>query len=124
MLLQVSKKVSACYERAGVCGMHAARATDAASRAAFQRIEASWLNLARAFEQAEREDRVRATAQLATGPLVFRCPQTGHEFDAGIETSDEALAGAWAGTVQAHCAHCGSAHAIPVRDGYIRQILG
>jgi hypothetical protein len=117
MLVNLSKKVGACYERAAVCRRVAERASGAEAAGAFLRIEQSWLNLARSFEQA---DSLPGTVQHATGPLTFRCPQTGREVSAGIETSYEALAGSWASIVNVHCEHCARPHPVPVRDGYIR----
>jgi hypothetical protein len=121
MLQNVSKKVSACYERAAVCRLNAERSSDDETKAAFLRIEASWLNLARRFETAERVDSFVRTAQDATGPLIFRCPHTGLEMNTGIETTYQTLAGAWAKLVTVRCEHCGGDHPIPVRDGYIRR---
>jgi hypothetical protein len=121
MLQKVSKKVSACYERAAVCRLNADRSSDNEAKAAFLRIEASWLNLARSFETAERVDSFVRAAQQAIGPLVFRCPQTGLEMNTGIETTYETLAGAWARRVQVRCEHCGGDHPVAVRDGYIRR---
>jgi len=119
MLLQVSKKVNACYERASVCRMQAERAADDSARAAFRRIEASWVRLAHSFEQEERVDRILQTAPTV-GPLVVPCPQTGRELNTGIETSYECIAVAGSKSITVDCAHCGGSHPVPLRDGFIR----
>jgi hypothetical protein len=121
MLVTVSKKVTACYERASACRTNAERQSDDEIKKAFLRIEESWLNLARHFEHSEQVARFLTEAQHATGALVFRCPETGREMNPGIETSYESLSGAWAQVVQVQCEHCGGEHPIPVRDGYIRS---
>lgn len=113
----ISKKVTACHERAGVCRRNAEQQSVDAARTAFLRIAGSWLNLARRFEHDEHKAR-GSDITHATGPLVFRCPATGREVNTGIETSYESLAGSWARMVQLQCEHCGDGH--PVQDGYIR----
>lgn len=118
MRLEVNKKVNACYERAAVCRMNAERASDHGSRAAYQRIEASWIKLAHSFELAEQAGSV--TVEAVIGSLVFRCPTSGHDLDAGLQTSYESIAAAAARTIRLHCPHCDSEHPIPLRDGLIR----
>jgi hypothetical protein len=54
MLLKLSDQVRECYARAEECGRKAEDAFTEALRQDMLRLQASWLNLARSYEFAER----------------------------------------------------------------------
>jgi hypothetical protein len=54
MLSKVSDQVSGCYVSAEECARKAEKAFSAAMREDLLRLQASWLNLARSYEFAER----------------------------------------------------------------------
>jgi hypothetical protein len=121
MLVSVSKKIAACYERASVCRANAERQSDPELKKAFLRIEESWLNVARRFERSEQLDRSLSAAQQAAGSLVFRCPETGGEINPGLEAGYDSISGAPVRTVRVDCEHCGRQHPIAVPERKTRN---
>jgi hypothetical protein len=56
--------------------------------------------------------------------LQFRCPSTAKPITTSFRIDHATLVRSWSDLVRIHCPHCGEEHQIPLRDGYMSQVLG
>jgi hypothetical protein len=53
--------------------------------------------------------------------LTFTCPQTGRAIETGINTDAHSLSSVQAAIIHFKCSHCGRAHQLPIKSGYLAR---
>lgn len=54
--------------------------------------------------------------------LLFECPRTHREIDAGIQTDKDTLAAVSSATLKLSCPHCDSTHELPIKYGRLSDL--